>query len=101
MNTAELEQYLDENSDVIKQFRAKCLEFQQEKNHGRQFAKRWNDAKVNRAVDKMVAQFVGSIRDNLSHAIKGKNDYKSWQLFIDENEVIEGLEESVMNLEFE
>lgn len=103
MNNAELQAYLEEHSRVIDTFRAKGLDYQNEKNQKRQPAKRWNENKVDRAVDKMVAEFVASIQVKMAFNIRGEHakEYQTWLTFIEQNEVVEGLEESVNEMAFE
>ena len=103
MNKLELLEYLENNSTAIITFKSKALDFQNLKNKGRQPAKRWNDAKVDRAVDKMLDQFVDNIFNKLKSAVK-ENKYNprdSWIQFMDANNILGDLEESVIELEFE
>ncbi|WP_424349218.1 hypothetical protein ACPBEH_11105 [Latilactobacillus sp. 5-91] len=100
MNKQELLDYLEQNSSAIDTFREKGLEYQNMKNQKRQPAKRWNETKVDRAVDKMVQEFIESIHQKMIFNIKS-DSYESWQQFIEQNEVVEGLEESVNEMEFE
>ncbi len=100
MNKIELLEYLESNSTAIITFKSKALDYQNMKNQKRQPAKRWNDTKVERAVDKMVQEFFESIHQKMIFNIKS-DSYESWQQFIEQNEVVEGLEESVNEMEFE
>lgn len=103
MNNAELQAYLEEHSHIIDTFRDKGLDYQNEKNQKRQPAKRWNENKVDRAVDKMVAEFIANIQVKLAFNIRGKhaNDYQNWLTFIEQNEVVENLAASVNEMPFE
>lgn len=103
MNNAALLEYLEANSRALDTFRDKSLDYQNEKNLKRQPAKRWNEAKVDRAVDKMVAEFIASIQQKMAFNIRGEHadDYQTWVDFIEQNEVLEGLEESINEMTFE
>lgn len=48
----------------------------------------------------MVQEFIESIHQKMIFNIKS-DSYESWQQFIEQNEVVEGLEESVNEMEFE
>lgn len=100
MNKLELLEYLEKNSTAVITFKSKTLDYQNMKNQKRQPAKRWNDTKVERAVDKMVQEFIESIHQKMIFNIKS-DSYESWQQFIEQNEVVDGLEESVNEMEFE
>ncbi|MSD82915.1 hypothetical protein GKC32_00795 [Lactobacillus curvatus] len=103
MNNAKLQAYLEEHSHIIDTFRDKGLAYQNEKNQKRQPAKRWNENKVDRAVDKMVAEFIANIQVKLAFNIRGEhaNDYQTWLTFIEQNEVVEALAASVNEMTFE
>lgn len=100
MNKQELLDYLEQNSSAIDTFREKSLDYQNMKNQKRQPAKRWNETKVDRAVDKMVKEFIESVQQKMMFNIKG-DSYDSWKQFIEQNEVVEGLEESINEMVFE
>ncbi|WP_208422556.1 hypothetical protein [Latilactobacillus fragifolii] len=103
MNNAELQAYLEEHSHIIDTFRDKGLAYQNEKNQKRQPAKRWNENKVDRAVDKTVAEFIANIQVKLAFNIRGEhaNAYQTWLTFIEQNEVVEALAASVNEMTFE
>lgn len=100
MDKEELSEYLDSNSDVKSKFMEKALDYQNEKNHNRQMAKRWNETKVERAADKMYDQVLTSIYDKLKANIKSSDD-KKWIMVIEENNVLEDLEDSMSEITFE
>lgn len=102
MNKQALQTYLSENSSVLTTFWDKGWDYQNMKNQKRQPAKRWNETKVDRAVDKMVKEFIENIYQKIAFNIKGELDSENtWLQFIEQNEVIAGLEEAVNELEFE
>ena len=102
MEIKELETYLEENSKVKSIFMEKALELQQEKNAKRQPAKRLNEAKINRIIDKMWDQVLGNIHDSIMRQLKGKTSYlgDKWPQFMEDNEILDMLEESMESIEF-
>ena len=103
MNKEELLEYINNNSTAIANFKDKVRADQQAKNKKRQPAKRWNDARIERQVDKFTDEFIGNIHDKLSRAIKANNHTpkERWIKFIEENELLDDLEESVSMIDFE
>lgn len=103
MNKEELLEYIDNNSNAVTNFKDKVRADQQAKNKKRQPAKRWNDARIERQVDKFTDQFIGNIYDKLARAIKANNHTpkERWIKFIEENELLDDLEESVSMIDFE
>lgn len=103
MNKEELLEYIDTNSTAIVNFKDKVRADQQVKNKKRQPAKRWNDARIERQVDKFTDQFIGNIYDKLTRAIKANNHTpkEKWIKFIEGNELLDDLEESVSMIDFE
>lgn len=102
MEIKELETYLEENSKVKSIFMEKALEFQQEKNAKKQTAKRLNETKINRIVDKMWDQVLESIHNSIMKQMKGNINYlgDKWPQFIEDNEILDMLEESIESIEF-
>lgn len=103
MNKEKLLEYIDNNSTAVSNFKDKVRADQQAKNKKCQPAKRWNDARVERQVDKFTDQFISNIYDKLSRAIKANNHTpkERWIKFIEENELLDDLEESVSMIDFE
>ena len=103
MNKEELLEYIDNNSTAVSTFKDKVRTDQQVRNKKRQPAKRWNDARIERQVDKFTDEFISNIYDKLSHAIKANNHTPKgkWVKFIEENELLDDLEESVSMIDFE
>lgn len=85
------ETYLNANSRAVAIFRRRALAFQHNKNRKRSPAKRWNEAVISSAVDKMVGQFVDNVYDKLKNSVKENKltPYDSWVNFIENYEVIE------------
>lgn len=102
MEITELENYLEENSKVKNIFINKAQEFQQEKNRRRQPAKRLNEARINRIVDKMWGQVLENIHDSIAKQLKGNTSYLGgkWRQFIEDNEILDMLEESMEEMQF-
>ena len=102
-NKEELLEYIDTNSTAIANFKDKVRADQQTKNKKRQPVKRWNDARIERQVDKFTNEFISNIHDKLSKALKANNHTpkEKWIKFIEENELLDDLEESVSMIDFE
>ena len=90
MNKNELLEYIDTNSTAITIFKDKVRTEQEAKNKKRQPAKRWNEAKIERTVDKFTDDFISNVYDKL---------YKGVIEFIETNEILDSLEESVSMME--
>lgn len=103
MDTEQLQQYVAENSQVETIFMEKTLAYLNMKNKKRQPAKRWNETRVQRQADKMYAQVIDDLYAKLHTQVKANRftPASEWIKFIDENEVLDGLEESMMELDFE
>ena len=103
MNKEELLEYIDNNSTAVANFKDKVRADQQAKNKKRQPAKRWNDARIEREVDKFTNEFISNIHDKLSKALKANNHTpkEKWIKFIEGNELLDDLEESVSMIDFE
>ena len=101
MNKNELLEYIDTNSTAITIFKDKVRADQKAKNKKRQPAKRWNEAKIERTVDKFTDDFIGNIYDKLYKGVKAnRNTPKNkWIEFIETNEILDSLEESVSMME--
>ena len=103
MNKEELLEYINKNSNIIASFKDKVRANQQYKNKKRQPAKRWNDARIERQVDKFTDVFISNIHDKLFRAIKANNHTpkERWVKVIEDNEILDDLEESVSMIDFE
>lgn len=103
MNKEELLEYIDNNSNAVINFKDKVRADQQAKNKKRQPAKRWNDARIERQVENFTNEFIANIHDKLSKALKANNHTpkEKWIKFIEENELLDDLEESVSMIDFE
>lgn len=103
MNKNELLEYIDNNSTAITIFKDKVRTEQEAKNKKRQPAKRWNKAKIERVVNKYIDDFIGNIYDKIYKGMKATRNTSSqeWITFIETNEILDDLEESVSMIDFE
>ncbi len=103
MNKNELLEYIETNSAVITIFKNKVRTDQKVKNKKRQPAKRWNEAKIERTVDKITDEFINNVYDKLAKGVKANRHTtkQQWITFIEEHEVLDELEESVIMISFE
>lgn len=101
MNKNELLEYIDNNSTAITIFKDKVRTEQEAKNNKRQSAKRWNEAKIERVVNKYTDDFIGNVYDKLYKEIEANRNTSSqkWIDFIETNEILDDLEESVSMME--
>ncbi|MBS0992920.1 hypothetical protein JK175_13840 [Lacticaseibacillus paracasei] len=103
MDREEFETYLNANSRAVVLFRSRALSYQHSQNRKRAASKRWSETAVASAVDKMVSQFVDNVYDKLKANLKENKfqPHESWVSFIETNEVLDNLEDTVANLELE
>lgn len=103
MDTEELRDYLTDNSNIENLFTSKCLQYLTEKNNQRSLDKRWPQERIDREAANMYYKFLVNIHDKISSNFKGlaKHDPNKWRHFISVNEVLDQLEESVVELDFE
>lgn len=101
MNKNELLEYIDSNSAAITIFKDKVRTEQETKNKKRQPAKRWNEAKIERTVDKFTDDFISNVYGKLYKGMKATRNTSSqkWIDFIETNEILDDLEESVSMME--
>lgn len=101
MNKSELLEYINSNPAAITIFKDKVRAEQEAKNKKRQPAKRWNEAKIERTVDKFTDDFISNIYDKLYKGVKANRNTprNKWIEFIETNEILDSLEESVSMME--
>ena len=94
---------IESNSTVITIFKNKVRADQKLKNKKRQPAKRWNESKIERTVDKITDEFINNVYDKLAKGVKANRHTtkQQWITFIEEHEVLDELEESVIMISFE
>lgn len=102
MNKNELLEYIDTNSTAITIFKDKVCADQKAKNKKRQPAKRWNEAKIERTVNKFTDDFIGNVYDKIYKGMKANRNTSSqeWIDFLETNEILDDLEESVSMINF-
>ncbi len=102
LNFKEFEEYLDANLGSKDIFFEKAMEDQMRRNARRPPAKRWNEAKLERAVNRMWTDIVRSIYDKFKITIntKSSDPYQAWIEFFEKNEALENLDEMMNDLEF-
>lgn len=102
MNEEQLQEYVADNSQVETIFMRKAVDYLNGKNKKRQPAKKWNDARIQRQTEKMYSQVVEDLYNKLHTQVKANRftPAETWIKFINENDVLDGLEESMVELEF-
>lgn len=103
MNLKEFLTYIGNKLSTKDLFYQKAMDDQLARNIRRAPAKRWNETKLDRAVEKMWVELMKSVYDKFKSNINSKssNPYQTWVTYIDENEAIENLDEMIVDLEFE
>ena len=103
MNFKEFLEYMDNNLNAKDAFYQKALDDQMSRNARRAPAKRWNETKLDRAVDKLWVELMKNVYDKFKMNIKPNESdpYKSWIDYIEKNEALESLDEMLVELEFE
>lgn len=94
---------LEKNLSAYETFVVRATEYQEMKNKNRQPAKRWDQQKIERAVNDMWLQTAHNIYDKVkSKAPKKAVDIDAaWDEFMRDNEIYDSLEESMSEVEFE
>jgi predicted helicase len=98
MEKTEFEEYLENNSNIKDMFMEKALTYQQEKNKERQVAKRWRDGRVEHETEMMWQQFFDGVYEKIRSNVKKGH---KWEAFLEKNEVLDNLEMSVAEMNFE
>lgn len=103
MKKIELAEYIASNSEVQSKFESKAMEYQQMKNDKRPKAKQWNEAKMQHAVERMYGTVLDNVHNKIKPHIKPNvlDQHKAWSDFMEKNAVLEELEESMGEIEFE
>lgn len=103
MNFKEFVAYMEENISAKDTFYQKALVDQEARNGRRAPAKKWNETKLDRAVDKLWLELMKNIYDKFKWVVKENpsDPYNSWVEYIEKTESIENLDEMLVELEFE
>ncbi|TYA97057.1 hypothetical protein FXE12_11670 [Lactobacillus sp. SL9-6] len=101
MTTFELEEYLETHSQIVDNFRDKYAAFLNEQNADRPTNKKWSSLRIKNETSSAVIKFISNIQAKLSSAMKPRQrkSYNCWVDYMERNNVIDGLEESMMDLE--
>lgn len=103
MTFNEFIEYLENNLSSYETFCIKAEDYQLDKNKKRPPKKRWNDKKLDRAIISMWKSSMQVAYDKIKAEI-GKpkfNGYETWIDFIEKNEMLEAINDSMSELEFE
>lgn len=103
MNNNELATYITSNSRTKKLFLGKALDFLAEENKSRPTNKRWDSARLEREAEIMFDKVIENVHTKMVRIIKPKflKDKGAWKKFMEANEVVQRLEESMADLQFE
>ncbi len=95
--------YLESNLSNYDLFFIKSEEYQLEKNKKRPPKKRWDEKKINRAIDTMWKSSMQVAYDKVKTEIGVPrfDGYEKWIDFLDEKEMLEAINDSISELEFE
>lgn len=100
LNPSELQAYLAQNSQVEHLFMEKALPYLNDKNLKRAPARRYNSAIIQRQADKLYDEFTAQIHGKITQQLHGHKDREDWLRFIDSNNLLEELEDSMSELSF-
>ncbi|WP_034550007.1 hypothetical protein [Carnobacterium funditum] len=103
MNFKEFVAYMEQNLSAKDAFYQKALDDQVARNVRRAPAKKWNEAKMDRAVDKLWLELMKNVYDKFKWVVKenSSDPRKSWIEYIEKTESLESLDEMLVELEFE
>lgn len=96
-------EYMKENLTGYQHFYEKALEFQSAKNAKRQKDKRWNEVKIERAVNDMWANSMQVLYNQIKPQVRKDEKIwgkKAWFNYMKEKELFETLNESLAEIEF-
>lgn len=103
MHYREFVEYLEENLHNKDAFFNRAMAYQKEKNKARQKANRWDQIKLDRAVERMW----NDVTQNIYNTIQPKVDKnpimpeKPWLDFFEKNNLLESIDDSLVEIEFE
>ena len=103
MNEEEFKLYLIDHGDAISEFRERAKDYQLANNERRPRSKRWDRKAIDSAVEGMVDQFVDGVYRRIQENVKESKFHPrdSWITFIEKYEVLDELEDSISDLEFD
>lgn len=99
----EFKEWLEENASGYPIFLEKATEFQEKKNKGRSGKSKWNDRKVDKAIQAMWNSVVTAAYDKIkaSEGVPKYNGTQIWLDFMEKNDFLEGFNEGASEVEFE
>lgn len=103
MNFTEFMEYMDNHLQSRETFVANATEYQNVKNRRRAPAKRWKEEKIQRAVNNMWTDLLKTIYARIKPLVKASSSEpkKEWINYIETNEILDSLDESIYEIEFE
>lgn len=103
MTFKEFLEYMENNLNNRDTFYKKALDDQIARNARRLAAKRWNEQKINRVIDRQWSDMMKNVYDKFKTNIKinPSNPFNSWIDYIERNDALESLDEMIVDLEFE
>lgn len=102
MDTEELRNYIEANSNVKHVYMNKAMEQLQEINRAKSPARRSNDAELDHQAEMMYANFIHDVHDKVAAStnLTGSDSYEQWVNTIQRNEILESLEESIVDSDY-
>lgn len=102
MTFKEFVAYMDKNLTSKDTFYEKAMEDQLARNARRAPAKRWNETKLDRAVDKLWVELMKNVYDKFKMTIRTQSSdpYQAWIDYIEKTEALENLDDMMIDLEF-
>ena len=104
MTVKSFAEYMANNLDGYQTFYMKAMEFQKKKNDKRAAKSRWNEYKLEKAVNEMWVQAMTNLFNQIKPNVKDKERYLgkvAWYDYIQEKNLFETLNESLTDIEFE
>ena len=106
MNLNLFQELLEKKLSSYETFLIKATDYQNEKNKARAKAKRWDEKKIDRAVNNMWTTVVRNIFDKVKTfdgcpGVNTHNPIETWTRFMEEKEIFEMLDTELSDIEFE
>ena len=99
MKYKEFLEYMENNLPGYRKFMEKALDYQKKKNADRPAAKRWNDARLQKAAYDMWRQAMEPLYSNLKEEI-GSDLLMEWEAYIAGHEVLENVTKEIQEMDF-
>lgn len=103
MTFNEFTEYMKENLDGYQGFYALALDYQNLKNSRRKEAKRWNEAKIDRAIEQMWKQSMQVLYDQIKSQVdrKAYDPRAAWIEYMEKQDIFGAVNEGLTEIEFE